>query len=151
MTPVGTAKTFVTGIGPRKNPTGFQAKPLNLLLVRDDGYLCMGNDDILQLNSRLRIYHGKVDDPPDVVEAFLRGQERMSRYAAPMIAEGQLDITRMSTAELVKYAFEEYGIRLDPNIEYAHALVAVISERNKLEGSGETKEKVKPAATGISA
>jgi hypothetical protein len=139
---LGTATTIVTGVGPRKNPTGFQAKPLNLLLVRDDGYLCMGNEDILQLNSRLRVYHGKVTDPPDVVEAFLRGQEQMNKYAAPMITDGQIDITRMSVADLITYALDEFGIQLDPKIEYAHALVAVIQARNEIENAG--KDKARP-------
>ncbi|SRR5258708_3925517 len=151
MAQLGTATTMVTGMGPRRNPVGFQAKPLNLLLVRDDGYLCMGNEDILQLNPRLRIYHGKVGDPPDVIEAFLRGQEQMARYAAPIIADGALDITRMSTADLVKYALEEFGLKLEPEIEYAHALVAVIAARNEIEQAVSAKAAPRgaPAATGI--
>jgi hypothetical protein len=150
MAPIGTAQTTVTGVGMRKNPAGFQPKALNMLLVRDDGMLCMGNEDILQLNPRLRIYHGKVSDPPDVIEAFLRGQEAI-KWGAPVADPTAVDITRMSSQELVAYALDEFGLQLDPKIEYANALVAVIQARNEIEKAVQDKVAAKPPATGIAA
>lgn len=127
----GTATTMVTGVGPRPNPKGPIVKPLNLLLVRDDGYLCMGNEDILQLNPRLRIYRGKVTDTAEQIAAFLHGQEALEQGTAlPQTGE---DVTRMSRERLIEFAMDEYGVKLDPKIEYAHALVAVIKARDETE------------------
>jgi len=130
--PVGTATTMVTGVGPRPNPRGSVVKPLNLLCVRDDGYLCMGNEDILQMNPHLRIYHGKVTDSPEQIEAFLRGQEER-RYGTPVLDPSQVDITRMSVADLIAFALDEYGVTLPESTDYPTALVTVIKARAEAE------------------
>jgi hypothetical protein len=121
MQPIGTAKTRVNTV----------VKPLDMLLVRDDGYMCMGNIDILGLNPRLRPYYGKATDPPEVVERFLKGQE--AQKWAQAIDPATPDITRMTVEQLVDFALSEYGLTLDKGIDYPHALVAVIDARRKSE------------------
>jgi hypothetical protein len=122
MQPVGTASTKVMSV----------VKPLTMLLVRDDGYMCMGNLDILSMNPRLRPYYGKASDPPEVVARFLKGQEAQ-KWAASAAENSAQDITRMSLPQLVDFALSEYGLTLDKDIDYPHALVLVIDARRKAE------------------
>ena len=120
---VGTAKTTVTSV----------VKPLDLLLIRDDCYLCMGNTDILALNPRLRIYHGRLNDTWELRKKFLEGQEAYKWGQLVKIEPGQVDITRLDTQGLIEFAFENYNLELKPDTEYAHALVAVVQARQKAE------------------
>jgi hypothetical protein len=132
--PVGTAKTTVTSV----------VKPLDLLLIRDDCYLCRGNTDILAFNQRLRIYHGKVTDSWEVRKKFLDGQEAYKWGAAVITDPGKVDITRLSREELIVFAEEEYGLLLDSETEYAHALVAIIQRRTDTEKAEAAKSPPPP-------
>jgi len=119
----GTARASVTTV----------VKPLDLLLIRDDCYLCMGNTDILALNPRLRIYHGKLNDTWDSRKKFLDGQEAYKWGNAIRIEAGQVDITRLDREALIEFALDAYGLELKADTEYAHALVAVVQARQKSE------------------
>jgi hypothetical protein len=120
---VGTAKATVLTV----------VKPLDLLLIRDDCYLCMGNTDILSLNPRLRIYHGKVTDSWDTRKKFLDGQEAFKWGQQVRLEPGQVDITRLTTEQLIEFALDHFSLELPADTDYAHALVAVVAARQKAE------------------
>jgi hypothetical protein len=102
----------------------------------------MGNTDILALNPRLRIYHGKINDSWQTRKKFLDGQEAYKWGNAIKLEPDQIDITRLSAEELIKFASEHYAVELKEDTDYAHALVAVVKARQASEqAAAEAKQK----------
>jgi NAD(P)-dependent dehydrogenase (short-subunit alcohol dehydrogenase family) len=122
------------------------------LCVREDGYLCMANT--MGINASmgnsgmtLRPYPGSVSDPPEVIQAFLKGTSTEGSIDRAALEAGRFNFDNMSRAELCDFAMDEWGFDLN-YLKTAHATREMVKEI-KANGGRMPEEGAPPAPAAV--
>jgi len=86
-----------------------------IVCIRDDGYICMANQNGIQLSmGRLRPYNGDLDASLEERMAYIRGDRPRTKDLAfrEELEKGEADIEKMDRGQLIEYAMDEYGLNL---------------------------------------